>query len=82
MIFNGAQYKNNLMKIIIMSQTNFQKIREFHQAFGLADHDEHQPESLNNEKLVNLRLNLIAEEFQELKDAIKDNNFAEVRDKS
>ena len=79
-IFWKAPYKNNSIKLIIMSQTNFQKIREFHQAFGLADHDEHQPEALNNEKLVELRLNLIAEEFQELKDAIRDRNFAEVRD--
>ena len=38
-----------------MSQklTNFQKIREFHQTFGLDDHNEHQLDIFENKKLLN-----------------------------
>ena len=60
--------------------TNFQKIKEFHQTFGLDNHDEHQLDIFDNKKLLKLRLALIQEEFDELKEAIKDRNFGEVRD--
>jgi predicted HAD superfamily Cof-like phosphohydrolase len=61
-------------------QTNFQKIREFHETSNLDNHFEHQYDALNNEKLVNLRLGLIQEEFNELKEAIEQRDFPEVRD--
>lgn len=65
-----------------MSQklTNFQKIREFHQTFGLDDHNEHQLDIFENKKLLKLRLDLIQEEFNELKQAILEKDFGEVRD--
>ena len=61
-------------------KTNFQKIREFHNAFGLDNHNTHQLNVFDNEKLIKLRLALISEEFQELQDAIKERDFTEVRD--
>ena len=62
--------------------TNFQKIREFHNASGLDNHTEHQLNIFSEEKesLIKLRLDLIQEEFNELRDAIKNRDFPEVRD--
>ena len=62
------------------NNTNFQKIREFHNASNLDNHYEHQYNVFDNEKLIKLRLGLIEEEFNELKTAIKEKNFTEVRD--
>lgn len=64
------------------SLTNFQKIREFHNASGLDNHVEHQMNIFSEEKegLIKLRLDLIQEEFNELRDAIKNHDFPEVRD--
>ena len=60
--------------------SNFQKIVEFHKAFGLKHSDYHDQSSLDDDALVKLRLGLIEEEFNELKAAIKDKDFTEVRD--
>jgi len=60
--------------------SNFNKIVEFHKAFGLIHNDDHNISSLDNESLVKLRLGLIQEEFNELKQAITDKDFIEVRD--
>ena len=60
--------------------SNFNKIVEFHKAFGLIHNDNHDESSLNNEALVKLRLGLIEEEFNELKQAITEKDFTEVRD--
>ena len=64
------------------NQTNFQKIQEFHNASGLENHQEHQLDIFSEEKvgLIKLRLDLIQEEFNELKEAIQNNDFPEVRD--
>ena len=61
-------------------KTNFEKIVEFHKAFGLQHNDQHDQSSLDDNTLVKLRLGLIEEEFNELKDAIKERDFTEVRD--
>ena len=60
--------------------SNFKKIVEFHKAFGLLHSDYHDPYAVEDEKLVKLRIGLIEEELNELKDAIKNNDFTEVRD--
>ena len=60
--------------------TNFEKVNDFHKAFGLSSHTEPQLEIFKDTKTVDLRLNLIAEEFKELQDAVKEKDFVEVID--
>ncbi len=61
--------------------TNFEKVGEFHKLF---EHPKHS--SLNkdifelNQKLVDLRIKLIEEEVNELKEAIEKKDFEEVAD--
>jgi predicted HAD superfamily Cof-like phosphohydrolase len=63
------------------SKTNFEKVREFHQAFEQPAPSEMQFDiAETNRKLCDFRISLIEEEFNELKDAIKTNNFIEIRD--
>ena len=57
--------------------TNFEKVKEFMITFG--QEVKNKAEFPNN-KIINLRKKLIEEEFQELKDAIKDNDIVEVAD--
>ena len=57
--------------------TNFEKVKEFMNTFG--QEVKNNPE-FPNEKIIDLRKKLIEEEFQELKDAIKDNDIVEVAD--
>lgn len=61
-------------------KSNFKKIVEFHKAFGLDYHKNHQITCFDKKKLIKLRLDLIQEEFNELKEAIENRDFAEVRD--
>ena len=61
-------------------QSNFQKIIEFHKAFGLQHKDEPQMNVFEDKKLIDIRVSLIQEEVNELKDAIKDKDFTEVID--
>lgn len=63
-----------------MNNTNFKKVIDFHKAFGLLINNKFDINILNDKKLVKLRLDLIKEEINELKDAIKDKNFTEIRD--
>ena len=60
--------------------SNFDKIKEFHNAFGLAITDKPQTDVFDNSKLVKLRLGLIDEEVDELHQAVKERNFTEVID--
>ena len=53
-------------------QSNFQKIIEFHKAFGLQHKGEPQMNVFEDKKLVDLRVSLIQEEVNELKDASGD----------
>ena len=62
------------------NKSNFQKIKEFHKAFGLDCRKDHYKECFDDTKLIKLRLALIEEEFKELKMAIQERDFTEVRD--
>ena len=62
------------------NMSNYEKIVEFHKAFGLVHNDDHEQSTLDDEALVKLRLGLSEEEFGELKEAIKERDFTEVRD--
>jgi len=65
---------------VIINMSNYDKIVEFHQAFGLLHNSSHEQTTLDDDALVKLRIGLIEEEFCELKDAIKEKDFTEVRD--
>lgn len=61
--------------------TNFNKIKQFHLAFGHPINDTHQTNVFDNDqKLVKLRLDLIKEEVRELEEAIDQKKFTEVID--
>lgn len=61
--------------------TNFEKLSEFHKAFGLLNKDEPYHEIFDEDKKsVQLRLDLIEEEFNELKDAVKERDMVEIAD--
>ena len=57
--------------------TNFKKVGEFMKAFG---QEVKTLPNLSSEKINNLRINLIDEELNELKEAIKERNLIEVAD--
>ena len=57
--------------------TNFEKVKEFMTTFG---QEVKNKAEFPNEKVVELRKKLIDEEYNELKDAIKENNLIEVAD--
>ena len=64
-----------------MYQTDFKKIIEFNKAFGVTTHTTPQLDIFDKDpKLVTYRLALVAEEFQELQDAIQNKDFIEVID--
>ena len=57
--------------------TNFEKVKNFMQTFG--QEVKNKP-SLSSDKINDLRYNLIKEELEELKEAIKNNDILEVAD--
>ena len=57
--------------------TNFEKVRTFMKTFG---QEVKNKAEFPNEKIVSLRIKLIEEELQELKDAISNNDIVEVAD--
>ena len=57
--------------------TNFEKVKEFMSTFGQEVKDN---AVFPNGKIIELRKKLIDEEFNELKEAIEDNNIVEVAD--
>ena len=57
--------------------TNFEKVKEFMTTFGQEVKDKAE---FPNKKIVELRKKLIDEEFNELKDAINENDLIEVAD--
>ena len=64
-----------------MSLTNFQKVDHFNKTFGVTTHNTLQKNIFDKDpKLVQLRLDLITEEVQELKDAIKEKDMNETID--
>lgn len=58
-------------------KTNFEKVKEFHQTFGIESLDS---PTFPSDKIQKLRIELIREEFEELKEAIADNDIVEVAD--
>ena len=62
-------------------KSNFKKVIDFNNSFGLTVHDSLQKNILSDDKkLTKLRLDLINEEVNELNDAIKNNDFVETID--
>ena len=57
--------------------TNFEKVKKFMQTFG---QEIKKKPKFPSDKIVKLRINLIEEELNELKDAINNNNIKEVAD--
>ena len=57
--------------------TNFEKVKKFMSTFGQEVKDRAE---FPDDKIVNLRIKLIEEELQELKDAIKNKDIVEVAD--
>ena len=63
------------------TESNFAKICEFQEAFEMKSFDTMTNEDIeNNPDIMKLRLDLIEEEFNELKDAIKQRDITEMRD--
>jgi len=63
------------------TMTDFQKVRDFNETFGVPSFDEPQLDIFNNNaKLVEYRLSLIREEVSELEQAVKDKDLVEVCD--
>ena len=61
--------------------SNFEKVKEFNKAFGLDIPSTPRPEIFQkNPDIVALKRDLIIEEVEELRDAIKDENIVEVAD--
>lgn len=64
-----------------MDLSNFRKVCDFNISFGLPHYNISQYDIFNeNQKLVNLRVDLCVEEVNELSDAFNDKNFTEVID--
>jgi len=62
-------------------KTNFEKVLEFNKSFGVKTHTEAKPDIfVTDPKLVQHRLNLITEEYEELKDAIEKHDYGEMCD--
>ena len=64
-----------------MSLSDFQKVLQFNKAFGVQSHIKPNLDIFqNNQKLINYRLSLVKEEFEELQDAINNKDFIETID--
>lgn len=62
-------------------KTTFERVIDFNKSFGVRTFDKPQPNIFTeNPKLVKLRLSLIIEEVNELKEAIENHDFVEVID--
>jgi len=64
-------------------ETNFLKVKEFHNSFGLLQSNNFSEDLLDpdiNSKLIKLRIDLIQEELNELKEAIEQKDRIEVID--
>jgi predicted HAD superfamily Cof-like phosphohydrolase len=63
-----------------MNKTNFEKVKEFHETFQMTRNNKFTQEILEDKKNVKLRIGLIDEEYNELKDATKIKDRKEVVD--
>lgn len=57
-----------------------EKLREFHEKFEMDIRDTPYMELFNDEKLLNLRMKLIKEEWEELQEAVQNKDIIEVLD--
>ena len=63
------------------TQTNFESIKQFHNTFGLLINDKPNHDIFEKDpKTVQLRIDLIQEEFNELKEAIQNKDMVEIGD--
>ena len=61
--------------------TNFEKVVEFNKQFGITTHEKPVKDIFDQDsKLVDYRLSLVAEEFKELQQAIKEKDYTETID--
>jgi predicted HAD superfamily Cof-like phosphohydrolase len=60
-----------------MTKTTLDQVREFHETYGLPVKD---APDISDAKTNALRINLIAEELEELQEALKNNDIVEVLD--
>jgi len=60
-----------------VSKTTLEQVREFHETYGLPVKGE---PHISDEKTNALRINLLAEELEELQEALKDGDIVEVLD--
>ncbi len=58
-------------------KTTLSQVQEFHETYGLSVLDK---PDISNEKTNNLRINLLAEELEELKEALKQGDLVETLD--
>lgn len=64
-----------------MSQTNYEKVREWNKTFGIAVYDSPQTHIFtDNPKFIEYRMSLIREEIKELQEAISDKDMKETLD--
>ena len=64
-----------------MEKTNYQKVLEFNEAFGIINETTPQLDIFTkNKKMLDYRMSLVTEEYTELQDAIRDNDFKMVAD--
>ena len=69
------------MTTTLATTTNFQKVKEFNETFGLPTFTRPQTNVVNEHpQLTKLRQDLITEECEEFVQAVKDNNFTEMVD--
>jgi predicted HAD superfamily Cof-like phosphohydrolase len=64
-----------------MEKTNYEKVLEFNEAFGIVNETTPQIDIFTkNKKILDYRMSLVTEEYNELKDAVANNDFVEMID--
>ena len=64
-----------------MEKTNYQKVLEFNEAFGIKNETTPQLDIFTkNKKMLDYRMSLVTEEFNELQDSVATNDFVEIVD--
>lgn len=64
-----------------MGKTNYEKVLEFNEAFGIVNQTSPQLDIFSkNKKLLDYRMSLVTEEYNELKDAVETSDFVEIVD--
>lgn len=64
-----------------MGKTNYEKVLEFNDAFGIVNECSPQLDIFTkNKKMLDYRMSLVTEEYNELKDAVENNDFVEIID--